>query len=77
MGEKIYATEPVTAEELGGSYVYALAINNVPMGEGVQVDFYVTPYSVTDGVMTSGDMATVSIVNGEYAENAAPLVPTA
>lgn len=67
----------VTAEELGGSYVYALAINNVPMGEGVQVDFYVTPYSVTDGVRTDGDMAMVSIVNGEYAENAAPLVPTA
>ena len=67
----------VTAEELGGSYVYALSVNNVPMGEGVQVDFYVTPYSVTDGVMTNGDMATVSIVNGEYAENAAPLVPTA
>ena len=67
----------VTAEELGGSYVYALAINNVPMGEGVQVDFYVTPYSVTDGVMTNGDMATVSIVNGEYVKNAAPLVPTA
>ena len=67
----------VTAEELGGSYVYALAVNNVPMGEGVQVDFYVTPYSVTGGEMTYGDMATVSIVNGEYAEDAAPLVPTA
>ena len=67
----------VTAEELGGSYVYALSVNNVPMGEGVQVDFYVTPYSVTDDVMTYGDMAIVSIVNGEYAENAVPLVPTA
>lgn len=69
----------VTAEELGGKYVYAVTINNVPVGEGVQVDFFVMPYSIAEGledVEENREYATdmnISIVNGQYDANAMPL----
>lgn len=69
----------VTAEELGGKYVYAITINNVPVGEGVQVDFFVMPYSIAEGledVEENREYATdmnISIVNGQYDANAMPL----
>lgn len=69
----------MTAEELGGKYVYAVAINNVPVGENVQVDFFVMPYSVAAGLediednRNYGQDQTISFVNGKYDVSAQPL----
>lgn len=60
----------VTAEDLGCRYLYALTINNVPIGEGVQVDFTVAPYTVVDGSTVYGAESVCSFVNGEYDPNA-------
>ena len=42
-----FSGETVTAEQMGGNYLVTLKIEDVPLGENVQVDFIVTPY-VTD-----------------------------
>ncbi|MBE6633474.1 MAG: hypothetical protein E7620_03910 [Ruminococcaceae bacterium] len=62
----------VTATDLGTNYLYAVTVNNVPNGEGVQVDFYVVPYYVVNGetVLSYENEAVCSIVNGEYVKNA-------
>lgn len=76
--------ETVTAEELGAEYLIALAVSYVPIGENVQVDFSVTPYSVAQGLTLteehymkySNGNDTYSFINGIYNENAEALRPT-
>ena len=64
-----------TAEDCGGSYLFALRVDNVPMGEGIQVDFIITPYTADaeTGEKSRGETLTVSFVNGIYQPEAAPL----
>ena len=67
--------EAVTAAELGGEYIYALSIKNVPVGEGVQVDFTVIPYSIAEGAEEPvyGEQRVVSFINGVYVPGAPAL----
>lgn len=44
------AGDTVTAEELGGKYIVAIVVNDVPIGDGITVTFDVTPYTVAKGV---------------------------
>ena len=64
----------VTAQDLGTNYLFAITVNNVPMGEGVQVDFYLLPYVINEGetepTYCENNFYTCSFVNGEYAPNA-------
>ena len=43
------AGETVTATELGGKYIVAILVNDVPIGDGITVTFDVTPYTVAKG----------------------------
>ena len=62
----------VTAEELGGTYLAALAVNGVPNYE--QVDFYVKAYVVVDGEkLYSGDETRFTLRSGEAAMSAPAL----
>ena len=63
----------VTAESLGSEYIVAIAINGVPTGENVQVDFTVTPYLVDNGEPFEYPAQIISFVNGVYSSNATPL----
>lgn len=65
-------TTKVSANELGGSYVVAIAVENVPVGIG-QIDFTIRAYLTVDGVKAYSEAMTVSFVNGEYSAEAAPL----
>lgn len=70
-----FSGKTVTAEQMGGNYFVTLKIEDVPLGENVQVDFIVTPY-VTDletGVRHYGYTKTVSVINGKYVSNATAL----
>lgn len=69
-----------TATSLGGKYVYTLAIDNVPAGENVQVEFTVAPYTLANGVADDQDnytpgeggidgTYTIVFVNGQYRED--------
>ena len=65
---KINATEngsvtSVSATELGGIYVCALAIDDVPTNVG-QIDFYVKSYVVMNGETFYSEQAVVAIHNG-------------
>lgn len=57
--KKVLASAPdglnatYTAEELGGNYIFALTISDIPVSLG-QVTFTVTPYAVKDGVRVTG-----------------------
>ena len=62
----------VTAQELGGTYLIALAVNGVPNYE--QVDFYVKAYVVVDGEkLYSGDETRFTLQGGEAAMSAPAL----
>lgn len=70
-----FSGKTVTAKQKGGNYFVTLKIEDVPLGENVQVDFIVTPY-VTDletGVRRYGYTKTVSVINGKYVSNATAL----
>ncbi|MBQ4152754.1 MAG: hypothetical protein IJD11_00230, partial [Oscillospiraceae bacterium] len=65
---KINATEngtvvSVTAAELGGVYLCALSIDDVPTNIG-QIDFYVKSYVVINGEKVYSKQATATIENG-------------
>ena len=66
----------VTAEELGGTYLIAIAINKVP-AEYVQIDFYVEAYVVVNGETITSDEVRFTISNGEAAELSALEIPQA
>ena len=56
----------VTASELGGVYLTALSVNNVPTNIG-QIDFYVTSFiTVNDERITSGEPTVFTMVNGTF-----------
>ncbi|MBQ8213027.1 MAG: hypothetical protein IJZ80_03375 [Clostridia bacterium] len=74
---KINATEngtvvAVTAAELGGTYLCALSVDDVPTNIG-QVDFYVKSYVVINGEKVYSEEAIGTIVNGVADTEAAPL----
>ena len=53
----------VSANELGGTYLTALAVNGVP-STYEQIDFYVTAYIVVDGVEITSDEVRFTMSNG-------------
>ena len=71
----------VTAADLGVQYLVAVVIDGVPIGDAVQVDFTITPYSVPIGETPAADQSnytryitqTFSFVNGVYENAASPL----
>lgn len=60
----------VTAEELGGTYLYAVVINGVPANAG-DVVFTVTPYAAQGGRTFEGSTVTITYRNGVPAESEA------
>ena len=74
---KINATEngtvvSVTAEELGGVYLCALSVDEVPTNIG-QIDFYVRSYVVVNGDTVYSEEVIGTMVNGVADTEAAPL----
>ncbi len=75
--------ETVTAASMGLRYLVALSIDEVPIGDGVQVDFTLTPYTLALGQTPAADRSnytlypdnekTCSFVNGVYTPAAVPL----
>lgn len=55
--------ESVTAEELGGTYLIALAVDNVP--NYAQIDFYVESYIMVNGVKKTSEVIRFTMSNGE------------
>ena len=53
--------EEYTAEELGGDYIFALAIDDVPATEGMPITFAFTSYVKTDSATIYGATKTVTI----------------
>lgn len=62
----------VTAQELGGAYVYAIIISDIPvcgLDGNRTITFTVTPYATdNDGNEYVGEAITATYVNGEYSE---------
>lgn len=58
-------TTEYTAEQLGGSYLMALTVSNVPANIGV-ISFEVRPYYVLDGEVSYGSKYIVVYNNGQY-----------
>ena len=53
--------ESVTAEELGGKYIFALHIENIPASAG-DVRYVVTPFTVSGtGELVYGEAVTLTI----------------
>ena len=57
----------VTAEELGGNYLIALAINDVPTNYE-QMDFYVESYVIVDGEASKSQIRRFTMSNGVAVE---------
>lgn len=66
----------VTAEELGGTYLIAIAINKVP-ATYEQIDFYVESYVVVNGETITSEEVRFTMSNGESAELPALEIPQA
>lgn len=62
----------VTAEELGGTYLTALEVYNVPANYA-QIDFLVSAYIVVDGEEIISDSVIISLVNGSFSADATEL----
>ena len=55
-----YGTAEVTAEQVGGAYVTAVALTGVPAELG-EIEFVVRPYTVINGVTVYGETVTISV----------------
>ncbi len=55
-----------SAGELGGEYLYALSIDNIPTGAG-EVSLTVTPYAIDSAVTYTGETVEIVFVNGVLA----------
>ena len=62
----------VSAAELGGTYICALSVDNVPTNAG-QIDFYVKSYVVLNGEKTYSEEVIFTFENGEVNSELAPL----
>lgn len=59
--------QSVTANELGGVYLFALVLDNVPTDAG-DIVFTVRPYKVVDGEKLYGETVSVTLTNGAFAD---------
>ena len=59
--------QSVTANELGGVYLFALVLDNVPTDAG-DIVFTVRPYKVVDGEKLYGETGSVTLTNGAFAD---------
>lgn len=66
LAEENGSVRSVTAAELGGVYLYALVLENVPVNAG-DIVFTVRPYRVIDGEKDYGVEKTVTLSGGEFA----------
>ena len=66
----------VTASELGGTYLVAIAINKVPANYA-QIDFYVEAYVVVNGETITSEKVRFTMSNGVAAELDALEIPQA
>ncbi len=55
-----------SAGELGGEFLYALSIDNIPTGSG-EVSLTVTPYAIDGSFTYTGETVEIVFVNGELA----------
>lgn len=62
-----------TASSLGAYYLFALVIEDIPTGEGVQLDFTVAAFRTVDGQRVYSEISEFSVVNGAVSTTAAPL----
>lgn len=62
------AGETVTAQELGGQYIFVITVQNCP-AEG-SISFTVRPYTVVNGEKLYGSASTVTCVNGAISDPA-------
>lgn len=61
--------ETKTAAELGGAYIFALGIRNLPVWSG-DTEFEVTPYYIVDGNTVSCSTVEVVYANGNFVSSA-------
>ena len=67
------SVKSVSAGELGGAYLIALAVDDVPTNIG-QIDFYVTSYITVGGEdITSGEPAVYTMKDGSFDKTLTPL----
>ena len=66
LAEENGSVRSVTAAELGGVYLYALVLENVPVNAG-DIVFTARPYRVIDGEKDYGVEKTVTLSGGEFA----------
>lgn len=60
-------TQEYTSAQLGGNYIIALSITNIPVSAGT-ITFTVTPYTVDQGVKVTGRAFDIVYESGIYVE---------
>lgn len=62
-------TQEYTSAQLGGNYIIALSITNIPVSAGT-ITFTVTPYTIDEGVKVTGRAFDIVYDSGTYVSNA-------